>query len=180
MLSSLENFSRNYGINYNLILVMKIFTIGHSTRSFEEFLKVLKHYKINFLVDVRNFPSSKKFPWFNKENLEKELTKNQIEYLHYPELGGFRKGGYEAFTKTEEFEKSVRNLVEIIDEKNSAIMCAEWNVMKCHRKYISNELHREGYEIIHIINTKTVKNHKELPWKTLKLYCDKLKDKSNF
>jgi len=156
---------------------MKIYTIGHSTKTIEEFLDILKYYQIELIIDVRRFPSSKKFSHFNKENLEKELlTKGNIEYLHYPELGGYRKEGYENFTKTEEFDNAIKKLLEIIDEKISAILCAEWNVMRCHRKYISNELHKQGYEIMHIIDTKTVKNHKDLPWKTLKLYCDKLKN----
>lgn len=62
---------------------MKIFTIGHSNRNIEEFLTLLKKNKIEVLIDVRRFPSSKKFPWFNKENLSEVLKKENIEYLHF-------------------------------------------------------------------------------------------------
>lgn len=153
---------------------MRIYTIGHSTRNFEDFVDILKNYRIDLVIDIRKFPTSKKFPHFNKEFLENELTKNQIEYLHYPELGGYRKGGYEAFTKTEEFSDAINKLLEIIDNKISAIMCAEWNVMKCHRWYVSEFLNNLDYEVIHIIDCKKFQNHKELPKKKLKIKCDKL------
>lgn len=151
---------------------MKIYTVGHSTRTFEDFLKILKFYKIELVVDVRRFPMSKKFPYFNKENFENELPRNKIEYLHYPELGGFRKEGYEAFTKTEEFSKAIEKLLEIIDEKVTAIMCAEWNVMKCHRWYISEELIKLKHEIFHIINETKVQSHLDLPKRKPKAKCE--------
>ena len=59
-----------------------IYTIGHSTRSMEDFLTLLKEFGIEVLVDIRRFPGSKKYPWFNKENLEKELQENGIIYIH--------------------------------------------------------------------------------------------------
>ncbi|MEM7821770.1 MAG: DUF488 domain-containing protein [Candidatus Aenigmatarchaeota archaeon] len=154
---------------------MKIYTLGHSTRSFEEFLSILKKFEIQLVVDVRRWPSSKKFPWFNKENLEEELAKNEIEYTHLPELGGFRKGGYEVFSKSEEFEDVIKNLLEIINGKIAAIMCAEWNPAKCHRWYISEKLNEMGREVIHIISLEKCQNHSELPKKKLKIKCDKLK-----
>jgi uncharacterized protein (DUF488 family) len=154
---------------------MEIYTIGHSTRSLEEFLEILKKFQIQLVVDVRRFPSSKKFPWFNKESLEKELPKNQVEYLHFPELGGFRKEGYEAFTKTEEFSEALEKLIEIIKDRVVAILCAEWNPLKCHRWYISEKLSKMGYEVIHIISSEKCQKHSELPKEKLKIKCDKLK-----
>jgi uncharacterized protein (DUF488 family) len=151
-----------------------IFTIGHSTRSLEEFINILKFYRIELVVDVRRFPSSKKFPWFNKENLEKELNKEKIEYIHYPELGGYRKEGYEVFSKSEEFEKAINELIEIINNKISIILCAEWNPMKCHRLYISERLNKLGYKIIHIVSREKFQDHSELPKKNIKIKCDKL------
>jgi uncharacterized protein (DUF488 family) len=151
-----------------------IFTIGHSTRNLEELINILKFYKIELVVDVRRFPSSKRFPWFNKENLEKELSKERIEYIHYPELGGYRKEGYEAFSKSEEFEKAIDKLIEMINNKISVILCAEWNPMKCHRFYISEKLNRLGYRIIHIISREKFQDHLELPRKNVKIKYDKL------
>ncbi|MEM5801920.1 MAG: DUF488 domain-containing protein [Candidatus Aenigmatarchaeota archaeon] len=155
---------------------MKIFTIGHSTRSFGEFLKILKHFKIDLLIDVRKFPSSKKFPWFNKENLEIELRRNKIDYLHYPELGGFRKEGYEAFTKTSEFADAIKKLMEIIDYKNVVITCAELLFFRCHRRYIAEALTALGYKVIHIYDENKVQEHKlKMPEMQVKIFCDKIK-----
>jgi uncharacterized protein (DUF488 family) len=157
---------------------MKIYTLGHSTRSFEEFIDILKNFQVELVLDVRKFPSSKKFPWFNKENLEKELTKNKIEYIHFPELGGYRKEGYENFAKSEEFEKAIKKLLEVIDEKNSLILCAEALWWRCHRRYIANHLASLGYQIIHIFDEKRTQEHKlkekEIEEKMkLKIFCDK-------
>jgi uncharacterized protein (DUF488 family) len=157
---------------------MKIYTLGHSTRSFEEFINILKNFQVELVLDVRKFPSSKKFPWFNKENLEKELTKNKIEYIHFPELGGYRKEGYENFAKSEEFEKAIKKLLEVIDEKNSLILCAEALWWRCHRRYIANHLASLGYQVIHIFDEKRTQEHKlkekEIEEKMkLKIFCDK-------
>lgn len=70
---------------------IKILTIGHSTHSNEEFLNILKKYKIETLIDVRSYPGSKYVPHFNKETLKNNLAKNNIHYISMPELGGRRK-----------------------------------------------------------------------------------------
>jgi uncharacterized protein (DUF488 family) len=157
---------------------MKIYTIGHSTRSLEEFLDILKNFQIEIVIDVRRFPSSKKFPWFGKEDLEKELKENGIEYLHFPELGGYRKEGYEAFSKTEEFSKALEKLIEIIDEKKAVIMCAEILWWRCHRRYIANALVERGLKVIHIFDKEKIQEHKlkekEIEEKMkVKIWCDK-------
>lgn len=157
---------------------MRIYTLGHSTRSLEEFIDILKNFQIELVVDVRRFPSSKKFPWFNKESLEKELKKFNINYTHFPELGGYRKEGYEAFSKSKEFKIAIKKLLETIDNKTAVILCAEWNVMKCHRWYISEKLNKMNHKLIHIINKSTVKKHSELPErKAKKLPCDRRAEK---
>ncbi|MBU5537133.1 MAG: DUF488 domain-containing protein [Candidatus Aenigmatarchaeota archaeon] len=148
---------------------MKIFTIGHSTRSFDEFVDILKHYRIELLIDIRRFPSSKKFPHFNKEFLEKELPANGIEYLHYPELGGFRKEGYENFAKTAEFRDALFKLLKIIDNKIVALVCAEILWWRCHRRFVSNKLTELGNEVLHIFNANKIQAHKQ---KQNKLKCD--------
>ena len=157
---------------------MKVYTLGHSTRSLEEFLEVLKKFQIELVIDVRRWPSSKKFPWFNKENLEEKLEENNIEYLHFPELGGYRKEGYEAFSKTEDFSKEIKKLIEIIDEKISAILCAEKLWWRCHRRYIAKALAEKGFRIIHIFDEGKTQQHKlkekEIEEKMkLRLWCDK-------
>lgn len=157
---------------------MKIFTLGHSTRTIQEFLEILKSFKIDLVVDVRRFPSSKKFPWFSKENLEKELKENKIQYVHFPELGGYRKEGYESFSKTEDFAKNIERVLEIIDKKTVAILCSEYLWFRCHRRYISNYLARMGIKVTHIFDKERTQEHKlndrEIEEKMkLKIFCDK-------
>jgi uncharacterized protein (DUF488 family) len=157
---------------------MKIYTIGHSTRTLEEFLEILKNFQIQLVVDVRRFPSSKKFPWFNKEILEEEMKKNGIEYIQFPELGGYRKEGYEAFSKTEEFSKSLEKLIEVVNEKIAAIMCAEAFWWRCHRRYIANALAERRIQVFHILDKQKIQEHKlkekEIEEKMkLKIWCDK-------
>lgn len=157
---------------------MKIYTIGHSTRSLEEFLDVLKHYNIELVTDVRRWPSSKKFPWFGKESLAKSLRGERIEYLHYPELGGYRKEGYANFAKSDEFVEALNRLVEIIDDKVVAIMCAELLWFRCHRRYIAERLVKLGHEVVHIFNKEKTQEHKlrtkEIDEKmNLVIWCDK-------
>jgi len=137
-----------------------IYTIGHSTRRIEEFVNILRSYKVELVIDVRRFPSSKKFPWFNKENLEKALKKGGIQYLHFPELGGYRKEGYKKFTKSKEFRENIGKLLEIINEKNAVIMCTELLWWKCHRRYIANFLTKLGHKVIHIFDERRSYEHK--------------------
>lgn len=157
---------------------MKIYTIGHSTRTLEDFLDILKHYDIQLIIDVRKFPSSKKFPHFDKENLEKELSKGDIQYIHYPLLGGYRKEGYKAFSESADFSCAIKNLLERIDDKNTAILCAEILWWRCHRRYIADKLRQLGYEIIHIFDKEKIQEHKlnskEIEEKmNVKIFCDK-------
>jgi uncharacterized protein (DUF488 family) len=156
---------------------MLIYSIGHSTRTFEEFIDILKHFKIELLIDVRQFPGSKKFPHFNKEILEIELPKTNIQYIHFPELGGFRKEGYLAFSQTKEFSEAIKKLLEIVDERTAVIMCAEKFFWRCHRKYVSSALVNFGNQIVHILDREKIYEHKlseDLKQKmNLKIFCDK-------
>ena len=156
---------------------IEIFTIGHSTRSIDAFLELLKHYNIKLVIDVRRWPTSKKFPWFEKEALEKALTAAGMQYLHYPELGGYRKEGYENFAKSKEFTKALMQLIDVIDNKIVAIMCAERFFWRCHRKFIANELSKLGYKVVHILDKDKAYEHKpnkDLQEKmNLRIWCDK-------
>jgi uncharacterized protein (DUF488 family) len=157
---------------------MRIYTLGHSTRSLEEFIEILKTFDIGLVVDVRRFPGSRKFPHFNKENLEIELPKVNIAHVHFPELGGYRKEGYLAFSQTEEFAEAIGKLLEIVEEKTAAILCAETLWWRCHRRYVANALSQMGYQTMHIFDKKKNQEHnpreKEIEGKMkLKILCDK-------
>lgn len=139
---------------------MEIFTLGHSTRKFNEFLEILKLFNIQQVIDVRRFPSSRKFPWFDKGFLEKELRGIGITYLHFQKLGGFRKEGYNSFSKSKEFKRAIEELIQKIDKKRSVIFCSEFKWWKCHRRYIANELAKKGWKVIHILTKDRTQEHK--------------------
>src|SRR6266568_371634 len=120
---------------------MRIWTIGHSTRTIDEFVSLLKENEIKLLVDVRAWPGSKRYPQFNKEALEESLSAHAIHYEHVAELGGKRKStpdshntawrnasfrGYADYMETEQFQKGIKRLLDVATEAGaSAIMCAE-------------------------------------------------------
>lgn len=132
----------------------KIYTIGSSNRSRQEFINLLKAYKIEALLDVRRFPKSR-FPHFEKENLSGNLDKEGFEYFWFgKELGGYRKGGYEKYLDSEEFKKGLSKIEEIAEKKSSCIMCAERFPWKCHRRFIAQALEKNGWRVIHILGER--------------------------
>ena len=130
----------------------KIYTLGTNKRSEEDFIEILLAYNIQSLIDVRSFPRSK-IQIFRRENLEPALRLEGIEY-HFlgAELGGFRKGGYIAYTITDDFSKGIDLVESVALAKTSVIVCAERFPWKCHRKWIARELHKRGWEVEHIID----------------------------
>jgi len=130
---------------------LRIWTIGHSNRSIEVFLELLREHSIQVLADIRSFPTSK-IEHFKREEMERWLPENGIEYVWLgKELGGYRKGGYKRHMRTKLFREGVKKLLEIAKEKRTCIMCMEKNPKYCHRRFISAYLERKGVEVIHII-----------------------------
>ena len=130
----------------------KIYTLGTSRRSEEDFIEILLNYDIRTLIDVRSYPKSK-IQIFTRENLENLLKKENIAYVFLgKELGGFRKGGYEAYTSTGDFKNGIDKLEGIASENNSVIICAEKFPWKCHRRWVARELHKRGWLVEHIID----------------------------
>lgn len=126
-------------------------TIGHSSRSARYFVGLLKEHNIEVLVDVRSFPTSK-VAHFKKEQMKKWLQEHGVEYVWLgKELGGYRRGGYEAHMKTELFREGAEMLLEIARKKRVCIMCLEPNPKYCHRRYISAQLERRGVDVVHIL-----------------------------
>jgi len=128
-----------------------LWTVGHSNRSKENFLELLKEHKIQVIADIRRFPTSK-IEHFKKEKLEKWLSENSIEYVWLGrELGGYRKGGYKRHMRTKLFRKGIEKLLETAKEKRTCIMCMEANPKYCHRRFVSAHLERNKVKVIHII-----------------------------
>jgi len=130
---------------------INVWTIGHSNRSMETFLDLLEERKIEVLVDVRSFPTSK-IAHFKHEEMERWLPENGIEYFWLgKELGGYRRGGYRTHMRTKLFREGIRNLLEIATLKRTCIMCMEPNPKYCHRRFISTYLERRKVKVVHII-----------------------------
>jgi uncharacterized protein (DUF488 family) len=151
-----------------------IWTIGHSTRTLEEFVKLLHSFEIEMVADIRSFPGSRKFPHFNKEALEISLPANGIEYVHLKKLGGRRKGNrdskntswrhiafrsYADYMETADFEEGIKELEEIAAIKRVAYMCSEAVWWRCHRSMVSDYLKNRGWKVWHIMGVKKEEEH---------------------
>jgi uncharacterized protein (DUF488 family) len=151
-----------------------IYTIGHSTRSIEEFIEILKSFNIELLADIRNFPGSKRFPHFNKDALEFTLQKNNIQYIHIKELGGRRKPvsdssnaawkveafrGYADYMETENFKIAVKELEKLAIQNHTVYMCSEAVWWRCHRALLSDYLKSTGWKVIHIMGINKGHEH---------------------
>jgi len=149
--------------------VPTIFTVGHSTRSLEELVSLLKHYGVERLVDIRHFPASRHNPQFGKAVLEQALPAQGIEYYWLEALGGYRKEGYLAYSATEAFRAALEELQELARAKPTACMCAEVKWFKCHRRHVSDALVLRGWKVIHIFDQKRADAHRT---KTNRIKCD--------
>jgi uncharacterized protein (DUF488 family) len=154
---------------------VRIWTIGHSTRTIDAFISLLEEHGIRLLADVRSLPGSKRYPQFNKEALVNSLAKSGINYEHFPELGGRRKAqpeskntawrnasfrGYADYMETDEFYKGVKRLLNLgADTGATVIMCAEAVWWRCHRSLISDYLKARGIEVMHILDANKTQLH---------------------
>lgn len=131
---------------------MHIYTLGYSGRTQVEFLNLLSENQIRKVIDIRKNPASQ-IEYFNKRHLETELSTRDIEYYFFGrELGNFYEDGFEAYTKTTDFKIALISLKEIAIKDKTAIMCFEKNPFECHRRFITQALEKEGWEITHIID----------------------------
>jgi len=129
---------------------LTIWTIGHSNRSQKTFLEMLESHRIEALVDVRRFPTSK-VEHFKREALTQWLTKHGIQYVWLGEqLGGYRHGGYKAHMRAKLFRDGIERLSAIAKQKRTCIMCLEPKPKYCHRRFISAYLESEDTRVVHI------------------------------
>ncbi len=151
-----------------------IWTIGHSTRNFEEFLAMLHSFQIEWVADIRSLPGSRKFPQFNKEALEISLRQNNIEYTHIKNLGGRRKvsddskntawrhaafRGFADYMETDVFKEGIKELEKIALKNNTAYMCSEGVWWRCHRSMVSDYLKVQGWKVMHIMGIGKEEEH---------------------
>ncbi len=154
-----------------------LYTIGHSTRDLADFSRVLQAHDIRLLEDIRAFPASRRYPHFNRENLEIWLPEIGCDYVWEKDLGGRRRKqmprdqspnlalrndsfrNYADYMLTQQFAKAVERLVERAREKRTAIMCAEALYFRCHRMLVSDYLVAHGQAVLHILDEKPAKEH---------------------
>jgi uncharacterized protein (DUF488 family) len=151
-----------------------IWTIGHSTRTIDEFIAMLKSLQIELVVDIRSFPGSRRYPHFNKEALAVSLPKNHIAYQHLVKLGGRRKPlpnshnigwrvaafrGYADYMETEDFNEAIKELETRGTQKKTAYMCSESVWWSCHRSLVSDYLKFKGWLVMHIMNVDRAEEH---------------------
>jgi uncharacterized protein (DUF488 family) len=151
-----------------------LWTVGHSTRSSQEFNEILLAHAIDALVDVRSFPGSRRYPHFNKPELSHTLEATGITYLHCSQLGGRRRPSphsrntawknasfraYADHMDSEEFKKGIAGLIEMARSKRTAIMCAEALWWRCHRSLVADFLKSQGFEVIHLLDSQKTEPH---------------------
>lgn len=159
--------------------MLTVFTIGHSTRTWEAFRDLLRAHGIERVVDVRTIPKSRHNPQFNREVLARKLRGARIGYVHLGALGGLRHArrdspnqgwhntsfrGFADYMQTPEFEKGLRRLIQLARQKKSVVMCAEAVPWRCHRSLIADALTARGIRAAHILSGKRVQVHTLTPF----------------
>jgi uncharacterized protein (DUF488 family) len=151
-----------------------IWTIGHSTRTLDEFIAMLKSFQMKAVADIRSFPGSRRYPHFNKEALEVSLPENNMKYIHLRELGGRRKAlsdsintswrhaafrGYADYMETAAFKEGIKELEKIALKQRTAYMCSEAVWWRCHRSLVSDYLKVNGWTVLHIMGIGKAEEH---------------------
>ena len=153
---------------------LQVFTIGHSTRSIEEFIGLLKQNRIEQLVDIRTVPRSRHNPQFEQDALGRALAEAGIGYVYMKSLGGLRPKtkdsinlgwrvesfrNYADYMQTPEFAVAVEGLMELAREKPTAIMCAEAVPWRCHRSLVGDALLARGVRVTDILSPTSLQEH---------------------
>lgn len=154
-------------------------TIGHSTRTWEAFLDLLRENRIELLVDVRHFPASARVPWTNRDVLAAHLEDAGLRYEHLVDLGGYRKPraesvngawrqagfrGYADHMDSEAFRIALGRLLARAGEHRTAIMCAEAVPWRCHRQLLADALLVRGARVVHILAPGKTQDHRLPPF----------------
>jgi len=151
-----------------------VWSLGHSTRSWEVFLALLRDYGIEAIADVRRFPGSRRHPWFASEAMAAQLPRDGLEYHWLPQLGGRRRvqpgspngawrnaafQGYADHLSSAEFADGLTQLLQLAARRRTAMMCAEVVWWRCHRRLIADVLTARGIEVVHIFDAGHAQTH---------------------
>jgi uncharacterized protein (DUF488 family) len=152
---------------------MRVWTIGHGTRTSDELVATLHHADVETLVDVRRYPASRRNPQFNQAALAEELERAAIAYLHLPSLGGRRSGvpgeerfaclrvssfrSYAAWMSSSEWQQAI---VHALGQARPCFMCAETLPWRCHRRLIGDFLAARSVDVIHLLAPESSIEHR--------------------
>jgi uncharacterized protein (DUF488 family) len=153
---------------------LTIWTVGHSSRPWEEFLALLQSEQIEVVIDVRRHAGSRKHPQYGPEQLPAALNAEGIDYVAIPELGGRRRPradspntawrnpsfrGYADHMSTEEYARGRTCMLQIAAERRAALLCSEAVWWRCHRSLIADDLKAAGAKVLHIMARGKVTEH---------------------
>jgi len=158
-----------------------VFTIGHSTRTIEEFVGLLRAGRVGMLVDIRSTPRSRTNPQYNLDALPEALSTYQIGHVRIDELGGRRKKSqtvppevnafwinqsfhnYADYALSDEFRSGLARLRELAEDRRCAVMCSEAVWWRCHRRFVADYLLSEGRAVFHLMGAERVEPAKINP-----------------
>jgi uncharacterized protein (DUF488 family) len=156
-----------------------IFTVGHSTRSIDGFVELLRAHGVRGIVDIRTIPRSRHNPQFNADLLEHSLEQKGMSYKHIKELGGLRHArkdspnlgwrnasfrGFADYMATPEFSEGLESLIEIAIARETSLMCAEAVPWRCHRSLIGDALTKKGWIVRDIMSRTVATRHLLTPF----------------
>ena len=151
-----------------------VWTVGHSTRTWEAFIALLGAHGIEAIADVRRFPGSRRYPWFASESMATALPAVGVAYRWIPQLGGRRNvqpgspngawrnaafQGYADHTASPEFGEGLAELLQLAAGRRTAMLCAEAVWWRCHRRLVSDLLQHLGIDVMHILDEKPAQRH---------------------
>ncbi|GGD92807.1 hypothetical protein GCM10011515_10650 [Tsuneonella deserti] len=160
---------------------LPLFTVGHSTRSIEEFVELLRAGRIDVLVDIRSTPRSRTNPQYNLDTLPETLERWQIGHVRIEELGGRRPKSktvppevnaywtnqsfhnYADYALSDEFQRGLAQLSALSSERRCAIMCSEAVWWRCHRRFVADYMLDAGREVFHLMGADRVEPAKMTP-----------------
>lgn len=152
-----------------------VLTVGHSTRTADAFVALLRAHDVRRLVDIRTVPRSRRVPWTSIDALPSTLAEAGIAHEHVAALGGLRKPrpdspnaawrnlsfrGYADHMQSAEFAAAVDHLVELARQERIAIMCAEAVPWRCHRSLVADALLARGLDVRHVMDERTANPHR--------------------
>lgn len=157
-----------------------VFTVGHSTRSLEDFIGLLFSHGVATVADIRKLPGSRRHPHFDQAPLSRALRQAGIGYAHLSLLAGLRRAGepspasagwrnasfraYAEHMQTSEFERGLEQLYALTGSGPLALMCAEAVRWRCHRTLVADALVARGATVLHIESERRARPHVLTPF----------------